>query len=127
MNPSIFTQIIDGDIPCYKIYEDEKTIAFLDINPIQPGHTLVVPKAQVDHLEDLGEEDYAALMKTMKLLMLHIRDELQVERVCVKVFGFDVPHAHIHLVPCDTSEDFAAEPVAVEEDELVEMCERLAY
>lgn len=127
MQDSVFTKIINGEIPSYKIYEDEKTYAFLDINPIQPGHTLVVPKAQVDHLEDLEDDDYRALMTTVKKLMLHIRDELQVERVCVIVEGFEVPHAHVKLIPCDTPEDFNERPREANQDELTDMHERLAY
>lgn len=127
MQQSIFTRIIEGEIPCYKIYEDERTLAFLNINPQQPGHTLVVPKVQVDRLEDLEDEDYTALMQTVKKLALHMRDELQCERVCMKVEGFEVPHAHVHLLPCDTAEDFAAPPYEAGEDELRDMAERLAY
>ena len=73
-----------------KIYEDERTFAFLDINPIQPGQILVVPREQVDHLEDLEQEDYHAVMTTVKLLMQHMRDELMPERVCIRVDGFEV-------------------------------------
>ncbi|MFZ1812289.1 MAG: HIT family protein [Candidatus Saccharimonadales bacterium] len=127
MQPSIFTKIINGELPCHKIYEDERTIAFLDINPVQPGMTLVVPKVQVDHLEDLEDEDFAAVMHATKLLMLHIRDELQVERVCVVVEGFDVPHAHVRLVPCNTPEDLHATPYEADQDELTDMAERLTY
>ncbi len=127
MKPSIFTKIINGDIPCYKIYEDERTFAFLDINPVQPGHTLVVPRAQVDHLEDLDDEDYEALMHTVKLLAQNMREELQVERVCVIIEGFEVPHVHVKLIPCNTAEDFRSEPYAADEDELRDMVERLAY
>ena len=127
MQDSIFTKIINGDIPSYKVYEDERTLAFLDINPIQPGHTLVVPKVQVDQLSDLEIEDYRAVMNTAKLLMQNMRDELQVERVCVKVEGFDVPHAHVHLIPCNTVEDFLQSSYEAAEDELIDMQERLSY
>lgn len=127
MQESIFTRIINGDLPCYKIYEDERTFAFLNINPQQPGHSLVVPKVQVDHLEDLDDEDYRAVMATVKKLMLHIRDELQAERVCSKVEGFEIPHAHVHLIPCDTSEDFMTPTYEASSDELADMHERLAY
>ncbi|MFZ1458736.1 MAG: HIT family protein [Candidatus Saccharimonadales bacterium] len=127
MKPSIFTKIMNGDIPCHKVYEDERTFAFLDINPVQPGHTLVVPRAQVDHIEELEEEDFLALMHTAKLLAQNMRDELQVERVCMKVEGFEVPHAHIHLIPCETIDDFRSEPYEAGEDELLDMTERLLY
>ena len=97
---SIFTQIINGEIPCYKIYEDEKTLAFLDINPETKGHTLVVPKKEVDKIYNLDDEDYDALMKTVKKLSAHMEKILGV-RTLWKVIGTDVPHAHVHLLPYD--------------------------
>ena len=97
---SIFAQIIAGDIPCYKIYEDDKTIAFLDINPETRGHTLVVPKAEVDKIYDLPEEDYTALMSTVKKISKHMEKVLGA-RTLWKVIGTDVPHAHVHLLPYD--------------------------
>ena len=127
MKDSIFTKIINGDVPAYVIYEDERTIAFLDINPVQYGHTLVVPKTQIDCLEDLEDEDYEAVMKTVRRLCLHLKEELQVERVCLKVEGFDVPHAHVHLIPCDTAADFFAIPEEADPTDLAELGERLAY
>lgn len=127
MQPSIFTKIINGEIPSFKVYEDERTYAFLDINPVQYGHTLVVPKEQVDHLEDLEPEDYEALMHTVKKLAIHIKEELQVERICLKVEGFDVPHAHVHLIPCDTPADLDATPEKASEEDLQELIERLVY
>ncbi len=127
MYDSIFTRIIKGEVPCYKIYEDERTFAFLDINPVQPGMTLVVPKVQVDHADDLDDEDFTALMHTAKLLMQNMRDELQVERVCLVIEGFEAPHTHVKLIPCDTAEDFRAPAYEASPDELADMAERLAY
>ena len=98
--PSIFTKIINGEIPCYKIYEDDKTFAFLDINPETKGHTLVVPKKEVDKIYDLPDEDYDALMRTVKKLSHHLEDKLNA-RILWKVIGTDVPHAHVHLMPLD--------------------------
>lgn len=98
--PSIFTKIINGDIPCYKIYEDDKTFAFLDIHPETKGHTLVVPKLEVDKIYDLPDEDYQALMKTVKKLSQHLEQKLNA-RILWKVIGTDVPHAHVHLMPLD--------------------------
>ena len=97
---SIFTKIIDGEIPCYKIYEDERTVAFLDINPEVWGHTLVVPKVQVDRIYDLPEEDFRALMDTAKKLSQHY-EKTTGKRVVWKVVGTDVPHAHVHVEPLD--------------------------
>ena len=98
--PSIFTKIINSEIPCYKIYEDDKTFAFLDINPETKGHTLVVPKNEVDKIYELPDEDYQALMATVKKLSAHMEKVLGA-RTLWKVIGTDVPHAHVHLLPFD--------------------------
>ncbi|MDO4979057.1 MAG: HIT domain-containing protein [Candidatus Saccharibacteria bacterium] len=97
---SIFSKIIAGEIPCYKIYEDEKTFAFLDIHPETEGHTLVIPKNEVDKIYDLPEKDYAALMNTVKKLSAHL-EKVTGRRILWKVIGTDVPHAHVHLTPYD--------------------------
>ena len=99
---SIFTKIIQGEIPCYKIYEDDKTLAFLDIHPESKGHTLVIPKTEVDKIYDLPDEDYDALMRTVKKLSKHMEEQLGT-RTLLKVIGTDVPHAHVHLIPYDES------------------------
>ncbi len=98
--PSIFTKIINGEIPSYKIYEDDKTYAFLDIHPESKGHTLVVPKNEVDKIYDLPDADYQALMGTVKKLAKHMEEKLNT-RTLLKVIGTDVPHAHVHLIPFD--------------------------
>jgi len=100
--PSIFTKIIQGEIPCYKIYEDDKTLAFLDIHPESKGHTLVIPKTEVDKIYELPDEDYRALMATVKKLSRHLEKQLGA-RILWKVVGTDVPHAHVHLMPLDES------------------------
>src|SRR3989344_2967902 len=105
MSDSIFTRIIKGEIPAHKIYEDDKTLAFLDIHPIQPGHTLVVPKKQIDSLWDLPEEEYAVLMQNCNKVAKRLRKILGVPRVGVQVIGIDVPHAHVHLIPFTTVEE----------------------
>ena len=97
---SIFTKIIQGEIPCYKIYEDERTMAFLDIQPEAVGHTLVVPKAEVEKVYELSDEDYAAVMATVKKIMQHYEKVLG-KRMTMKVVGVDVPHAHVHILPFD--------------------------
>jgi histidine triad (HIT) family protein len=97
--PSVFTRIINGEIPANKIYEDNRVIAFLDRHPIARGHTLVVTKKQVDHIWDLGEEDYDYLFKVVKKLGNHVREVIGSPRVGVVVEGFGVPHVHVHLVP----------------------------
>ncbi|MBQ3352812.1 HIT domain-containing protein [Candidatus Saccharibacteria bacterium] len=97
---SVFSKIINGEIPCYKIYEDNKTLAFLDIHPETTGHTLVIPKIEIDKIYDLPDEDYIALMDTAKKLSKHL-EKVTNKRIIWKVFGTDVPHAHIHLEPLD--------------------------
>lgn len=97
---SIFTKIINGEIPSYKIYEDDKTYAFLDIHPETKGHVLVIPKNEVDKIYNLPDEDYEALMKTVKKLSSHM-EKILGSRILWKVIGTDVPHAHVHLMPQD--------------------------
>jgi histidine triad (HIT) family protein len=97
--PSIFTRIINGEIPAYKIYEDDKVIAVLDIHPIYEGHTLVIPKNQVDHIWDLSPEDYEYLWQVCNKIAAHIREVINPTRVGVVVEGFGVPHCHVHLIP----------------------------
>ena len=97
---SIFTKIIEGEIPSYKIYEDDKTYAFLDIHPEVKGHTLVVPKNETDKIYELPDEDYQALMSAVKKLSKHMESKLG-RRILWKVVGTDVPHAHVHLLPLD--------------------------
>ena len=99
MEDSIFTKIVRGEIPCYKVYEDEQVFSMLDIEPLADGHVLVFPKKQVDLLWDLPDEDYQYLMQIAKKLAHKIQAEFNPLRVGVAVEGFGVPHAHIHLVP----------------------------
>ncbi len=105
---TVFTKIIKGELPSYKIYEDDKTYAFLDIEPETPGHTLVVPKVEVDKIYDLEPEDYDAVMATVKKLAKHF-DEVLGKRTMIKIVGIDVPHAHVHLLP--VNENWAGERV----------------
>lgn len=97
---SVFAKIVAGEIPCYKVYEDDKVLAFLDIHPETKGHTLVIPKIEVDRIYDLADEDYGALMAAAKKIARHMEDVLG-QRIIWKVVGTDVPHAHIHLEPLD--------------------------
>jgi histidine triad (HIT) family protein len=130
MADSIFTKIINGEIPSHKIYEDERTFAFLDINPTQPGHTLVVPKKQIEFIWDLDDSDYSALMKASKTIARHIREALSVKFIGVKVIGEEVPHAHIHLIPFNyAAEYFERRPATPDPDHaaLAEMAKKLAF
>ena len=97
---SVFSKIVAGEIPCYKIYEDERTMAFLDIAPETPGHTLVIPKTEVDKVYELPPEDYAALWETVRKVAVRMEEVLGA-RTLMKVIGTDVPHAHVHLMPHD--------------------------
>jgi len=128
MQETIFTKIIKGEIPCQKIYEDDKTIAFLDIHPTRYGHTLVVPKRQIDQYIDLPDEDYQALWVTVKKVATHLRETLHTERVGIAIDGVDVPHVHVHLVPFNKGQSLhkdANSPV-MSVDELKVLAEKLA-
>jgi histidine triad (HIT) family protein len=130
MVDSIFTKIINGEVPANKIYEDELTLAFLNIYPDQPGHTLVIPKKQIDHLWDLPDGDYIAVMETSKKVANRIREVLKPERVGVKVVGEEVPHAHVHLIPFNTVEEFQEHIPHLGEPDykaLEEMAKKLAF
>ena len=96
---TIFTKIINRAIPAHIIYEDEMTIAFLDIEPVRTGHTLVVPKIQIDNYLDLSPQDYTALFAAVRRVAQHLKSHLEVERVGLIIHGIDVPHAHVHLIP----------------------------
>lgn len=110
MEDSLFTKIINRDIPSHTVYEDDLVYAFLDIHPITPGHTLVIPKKQVEFLWDLPDQDYDAVWRAAKKIAAHLRDVLQVPHVGVQVIGVDVPHAHIHLVPFTSVGEYRREP-----------------
>jgi histidine triad (HIT) family protein len=102
---TIFTKIIRGEIPCYKVAESDKYFAFLDINPLMAGHTLVVPKKETDYIFDLGDDDFSGLMLFAKKVALGIEKAIPCARIGVAVVGLEVPHAHIHLVPINTMSD----------------------
>jgi histidine triad (HIT) family protein len=130
MQDSIFTKIIKGEIPSYKIYEDELTYAFLDIHPNQPGHALVISKKQVDHVWELPEEDYHALMGTVKKVALRIKEVMQPKRVGSRIEGLGVPHAHVHVFPFNTLEEFRLQADLNSEpnhSELAEVTKKLAF
>jgi histidine triad (HIT) family protein len=102
---SIFSKIIAGKIPSYKIYEDDKHYAFLDINPNAVGHTLCVPKKEVDKIFDLSEKDYNDLMEFSRKVALAIKKSIPCKRVGMSVIGLDVPHVHVHLIPLQSIEE----------------------
>ncbi len=98
---SIFTRIIKGEIPCHKILENEKYFSFLEIRPLKPGHTLVIPKAEVDYFFDLEDAKMAGLMAFSKEVAAAIKKAVNCEKVAVVVYGLQVRHAHVHLIPVD--------------------------
>lgn len=131
MQDSIFTKIIKDEIPSHKIYEDERVLAFLDIHPLVPGHVLVVPKKQVDHFDDLEEGDYQAVFSASKSIAKRQKEILGAKRVCLRVEGFDVPHAHVHVYPCNSASDFYGDDQRnlkePDHDKLAEMAKKLSF
>ena len=121
---SIFSKIIQGEIPSYKIYEDDVCLAFLDINPEEKGHTLVVPKVEVDKIYDLDEATYTHLLLVAKKLMKNMEEKLGA-RTIMKVIGVDVPHAHIHLIPYNENHK-EGETLSLSSEELEEIRQRLS-
>ncbi len=103
--PSVFTKIINGEIPSYKIAEDEHYLAFLDVFPLKKGHTLIVPKKEVDYLFDLDSETYLGLMEFSKKIATAIKLAFPCNRIGMAVIGLEVPHAHLHLIPINTMHD----------------------
>jgi len=102
---TIFTRIINGEIPCYKVAEDENYFAFLDINPLRAGHTLVVPKKETDYIFDLDDDQLSGIIIFSKKVAAAIKEAYPCNRIGVAILGLEVPHAHIHLVPMDSMED----------------------
>ncbi len=104
---SIFTKIINGEIPCYKIAENNNFISFLDINPLKKGHTLVIPKIEIDYIFDNKDETLAQLIVFAKKIALAIEKEVDCKRIGLTVLGLEVPHAHMHLIPMDKESDLS--------------------
>lgn len=103
--PSIFSKIVAGEIPCYKVAETEKFLAFLDVFPLKKGHTLVIPKQEVDYIFDLDAETYLGLMDFSKKVSQAIKAAVPCKRLSMQVIGLEVPHAHVHLIPINTMSD----------------------
>ena len=124
---SIFTRIIRGEIPCYKVAENDRAIAFLDIRPLTVGHTLVVPKTEVDSVFDLDDQDYAAVFDLVRNVAEAQKSEIPCNRVGLSVLGFEVPHAHVHVVPLRSEADlnFANPKLQLDAEELQAIADRL--
>lgn len=131
MQDSIFTKIIKGEIPSHKVYEDDKTYAFLDIHPVQEGMVLVVPKVQVAEFMDLDDEDYIALWQAVKKVARRLQEMYpNKRRIAVQVEGLDVDHVHVKLFPIDTGDEFraVADPHAEPDHAaLAELAKKLAF
>jgi len=125
---SVFSRIIKGEIPCYKIAEDKDFFAFLDINPLRAGHTLVVPKKEVDYFFDLDDKQLEGIIVFAKKVASAIKSEYPCNRIGISVLGLDVPHAHIHLVPLDTMEDinFKKPKMKFTPEEFKEIAEKIS-
>lgn len=107
---TIFSKIVAGEIPSRKVWEDEDHLAFLDVRPVQPGHTLVIPKREVSYLFDLSADEYDALWRAVRAVEAKLRAELGCERVVVMVIGWEVPHVHVHLIPTNELGDVGMPP-----------------
>lgn len=124
---SIFTRIVNGELPCHKVAEDDQFLAFLDITPVREGHVLVVPKQEVDYIFDLEDQLLSEMMIFSKKVARHIKAAIPCNRVGVTVIGLEVPHAHIHLIPIDSLHDmdFTAERASFSQDELAEIATKI--
>ena len=124
---SIFTKIIQGSIPCYKIAETDDFLAFLDINPNTKGHTLCIPKKEVDKLFDLDSETYAGLMEFSRKVALAIEKSVPCKRIGMSVVGLEVPHVHVHLIPLNSMEDIRfVQKVTLSPEEFYELAQTIS-
>lgn len=121
--PSVFSKIICGDIPCYKIAENENFIAFLDVFPLKKGHTLIVPKKEVDYIFDLDDTTYEGLLAFAKQVAIALKKAIPCNRIGMSVIGLEVPHAHIHLIPINSTNDmnFSNEKLKLSKEEFEEI------
>lgn len=125
--PSIFTRIVNGEIPCHKVAETDTYLAFLDIRPQTKGHTLCIPKQETDYIFDLEDDQLAGLMVFAKKVAKAIKAEVPCKRIGIAVVGLEVPHAHVHLIPLNTVSDLSfKEPLDFPADELAELAARIA-
>jgi len=124
---SIFTKIINGEIPAYKITEDDRYLAFLDVNPNAKGHTLCIPKQEVDKIFDMEEEHYLGLMQFSRRVAKALEKTVQCKRVGMAVIGLEVPHAHVHLIPLNHMDEMRfSDKVKLEKEEFEELAKAIA-
>jgi len=126
--PTIFTKIIDGDIPCYKVAENNEFLAFLDINPNSLGHTLCIPKIQVDKIFDLSIDQFNSLMGFSYKVAKAINKNVKCKRVGISVIGLEVPHVHVHLIPISDMDDVRfIKKVKISDDEMEKLAKRINH
>ena len=127
-NNSIFSRIIRGDLPSYKVLEDENNFSFLDINPLAYGHTLVVPKKEIDYIFDLSSKEYLDLLSFSRKIAIAMKKVLPCDRIGVSVIGLEVPHAHIHLVPINSISDlnFEKDKLKFTEEEMISIANKIS-
>ena len=126
--PTIFTRIVNGEIPCYKVAEDDQFLAFLDINPLAKGHTLVIPKKEIDYLFDVEDDLYSDMWLFSRKVALAIEKVVPCRRIGIAVLGLEVPHAHIHLVPINSvyDIDFSKPKLKLSQEEFQLLAGRIA-
>ena len=125
---TIFSRIIEGEIPCHRVAENDKFLAFLDINPLAVGHTLVVPKKEVDYIFDIDDDDLGEMMVFSKKVAIAIERVVPCVRIGVAVLGLEVPHAHIHLIPLNSEEDinFSRGRISLTEEDLALLARKIS-
>jgi len=126
---SIFSKIIKRELPSYIVCEDSENIAFLDINPLKRGHTLIVPKLEIDNIFSLNENSYNSLFSFAKRVAINMKKKITCDRIGMSVVGLDVPHAHIHLIPINSFEDmnFNNSPLKLTDEEMLNICNLLKF
>ncbi|MBK6363645.1 MAG: HIT family protein [Saprospiraceae bacterium] len=124
---SIFTKIILGEIPCYKVAENDNYFAFLDIRPLVKGHTLVIPKKEIDYIFDMEDRALAEMFSFTKRVAMVLKEEVECTRIGISVIGLEVPHAHVHLIPIQSVNDmnFSSERLQISEKDYAELSKRL--
>ncbi len=124
---SIFTKIVNGEIPCHKVAEDDNYLAFLDINPLVKGHVLCIPKKETDYIFDIEDEEYLGLMKFSKAVAVGLKKAIPCKRIGVTVIGLEVPHAHVHLIPINVMDDmnFSRPKLNPSQEELAEVADKI--
>ena len=125
---SIFSRIVAGEIPCYKVAEDDNYFAFLDIAPVAPGHTLVIPKKEVDYIFDLTDEEYLGLMAFARKVAAALQKSMPCKRIGVAVMGMEVPHTHVHLVPINKESDmnFFLDKLSLPAEEMAAIAKKIS-